>query len=126
MKRVEHILAALGGVDNVVSIEPCVTRLRCQVRRCEQVDEQALRRAGAHGVTVQGHAFRLSSARTLTCWLQIWRTYGKKIANPDRILTFGRLMEFSVSCLDHLGDGPVFVRRSSMAEFISNQNKETS
>ena len=45
MKRVEHILAALGGVDNVVSIEPCVTRLRCQVRRCEQVDEQALRRA---------------------------------------------------------------------------------
>ena len=59
MKRVEHILAALGGVDNVVSIEPCVTRLRCQVRRCEQVDEQALRRAGAHGVTVQGHSVQV-------------------------------------------------------------------
>ena len=27
MKRVEHILAALGGVDNVVSIEPCVLHL---------------------------------------------------------------------------------------------------
>lgn len=71
-------------------------------------------------------AFRLSSARTPTCWLQTWRTYGKKIANPDRILTFGRLMEFSVSCLDHLGRGSVSVRRSSMAELISNQNKETS
>jgi PTS system N-acetylglucosamine-specific IIB component len=59
MKRVEHILAALGGVDNVVSIEPCVTRLRCQVHRCEQVDEQALRRAGAHGVTVQGHSVQV-------------------------------------------------------------------
>ena len=59
MKRVEHILAALGGVDNVVSIEPCVTRLRCQVHRCEQVEEQALRRAGAHGVTVQGHSVQV-------------------------------------------------------------------
>ncbi|MGK2309383.1 glucose PTS transporter subunit EIIB [Cutibacterium sp. V947] len=59
MKRVEHILAALGGVDNVVSIEPCVTRLRCQVRNCGQVDEQALRRAGVHGVTVQGQGVQV-------------------------------------------------------------------
>ena len=35
-------------------------------------------------------------------------------------------MEFSVSCLDHLEGGPVFVRGSSMAESISNQDKETS
>lgn len=48
-------------------------------------------------------AFRLSSARTPICWLQTWRTYGKKIANPDRILTFGRLMEFSVSWSGPLG-----------------------
>ena len=25
------ILAALGGGDNVVEIEPCITRLRCEV-----------------------------------------------------------------------------------------------
>ena len=68
MKRVEHILAALGGVDNVVSIEPCVTRLRCQVRNCEQVDEQALRRAGVHGVPT-------------------WRICGERITRPDRFLT---------------------------------------
>lgn len=54
MKRVEQILAALGGQDNVVSVEPCVTRLRCQVRRAQVVDEVALRRAGVHGVTIQG------------------------------------------------------------------------
>ena len=59
MKCVKHILADLGGIDNVVSIEPCVTRLRCQVRHCGQVDEQALRRAGAHGVTMQGHSIQV-------------------------------------------------------------------
>lgn len=83
MKRVEHILAALGGVDNVVSIEPCVTRLRCQVHRCEQVDEQALRRAGAHGVTVQGHSVQVIVGPDADCWLQTWRTYGRR----SRILT---------------------------------------
>ena len=77
------------------------------------------------GSRCKGIAFRLSSVRTPTYWLQTWRTCGEKIASPDRILTSGRLMEFSVSCLDHLEGGPAFVRRCSMAEFISNQSKET-
>ncbi len=48
------ILAALGGKDNVVEIEPCITRLRCEVGDDSQVDEAALKSAGAHGVLRQG------------------------------------------------------------------------
>lgn len=48
------ILAALGGGDNVVEIEPCITRLRCEVEDGSKVDEAALKAAGAHGVMRQG------------------------------------------------------------------------
>lgn len=48
------ILAALGGGDNVVEIEPCITRLRCEVDSDAMVDEAALKAAGAHGVMRQG------------------------------------------------------------------------
>lgn len=48
------ILAALGGGDNVVEIEPCITRLRCEVESDAMVDEAALKAAGVHGVMRQG------------------------------------------------------------------------
>ncbi|MCI2420179.1 glucose PTS transporter subunit EIIB [Saccharopolyspora sp. K220] len=48
------ILAALGGGDNVVEIEPCITRLRCEVEDGSKIDEAALKAAGAHGVMKQG------------------------------------------------------------------------
>ncbi|MDR7303298.1 glucose PTS transporter subunit EIIB [Haloactinomyces albus] len=48
------ILAALGGGNNVVEIEPCITRLRCEVEDGSRVDETALKSAGAHGVMRQG------------------------------------------------------------------------
>lgn len=48
------ILAALGGKDNVVEIEPCITRLRCEVSDDSLVDDVALKTAGAHGVLRQG------------------------------------------------------------------------
>jgi PTS system N-acetylglucosamine-specific IIB component len=48
------ILAALGGGDNVVEIEPCITRLRCEVADGAKVDEVALKAAGVHGVMRQG------------------------------------------------------------------------
>ena len=48
------ILAALGGGDNVVEIEPCITRLRCEIQDGSLVDESALKAAGAHGVLRQG------------------------------------------------------------------------
>ncbi|QGK69661.1 PTS sugar transporter [Allosaccharopolyspora coralli] len=48
------IVAALGGGDNVVEIEPCITRLRCEVEDGAKVDEPALKSAGAHGVMRSG------------------------------------------------------------------------
>ncbi|ASO19924.1 PTS system N-acetylglucosamine-specific IIB component [Actinoalloteichus hoggarensis] len=53
------ILAAIGGTDNVIEIEPCITRLRCELTDPELVDEQALRRIGVHGVLRSGDAVQI-------------------------------------------------------------------
>ena len=52
--KAEQILAGLGGADNVVEIEPCITRLRTEVNDGSLVDEKALKAAGAHGVVKSG------------------------------------------------------------------------
>lgn len=52
--KAEQILAGLGGADNVVEIEACITRLRTEVSDPGKVDEAALKRAGAHGVMRSG------------------------------------------------------------------------
>ncbi|MDQ0380757.1 PTS glucose/sucrose transporter subunit IIB [Amycolatopsis thermophila] len=52
--RPEKILAALGGADNVIEIEGCITRLRCELEDGSVVDEAALKSAGAHGVMKMG------------------------------------------------------------------------
>ena len=49
-----NILAALGGVTNIIDIEPCTTRLRSEVHDPSLVDVAALRAAGAHGVMISG------------------------------------------------------------------------
>ena len=52
--KAEQILAALGGADNIIEIEPCITRLRTEVHDPSVVDEAALKAAGAHGVIRAG------------------------------------------------------------------------
>lgn len=52
--RPERILAALGGAENVIDIEGCITRLRCELEDGSVVDEAALKKAGAHGVMKVG------------------------------------------------------------------------
>ncbi|MCF6376596.1 PTS glucose/sucrose transporter subunit IIB [Nocardioides KLBMP 9356] len=52
--KAEQILAGLGGADNVVEIEACITRLRTEVRDAGKVDQAALKAAGAHGVMASG------------------------------------------------------------------------
>lgn len=54
-----NILAALGGVDNIIDIEPCTTRLRSEVRDAALVDVGALRAAGAHGVMIAGRVVQV-------------------------------------------------------------------
>lgn len=44
------ILEALGGKDNITSLDNCVTRLRLQVKDVQKVDKGTLKKAGALGV----------------------------------------------------------------------------
>ena len=52
--KAEQILAGLGGPDNIVEIEACITRLRTEVANGDLVDQAALKAAGAHGVVASG------------------------------------------------------------------------
>ena len=52
--KAEQILAGLGGAENIIEIEPCITRLRTEVKDAALVDEAALKAAGAHGVITSG------------------------------------------------------------------------
>lgn len=54
-----NILVALGGVANIIDIEPCTTRLRSEVRDPSLVDVPGLRAAGAHGVMIAGHVVQV-------------------------------------------------------------------
>ncbi|HEX3789395.1 MAG TPA: PTS glucose/sucrose transporter subunit IIB [Pseudonocardiaceae bacterium] len=53
-ERAAKILAAIGGAGNVVEIEPCITRLRCELEDGSLVNEGALKALGAHGVVRAG------------------------------------------------------------------------
>jgi PTS system N-acetylglucosamine-specific IIB component len=52
--KAEAILAGLGGAGNILDMEPCITRLRCEVRDPSKVNKQALQAAGAMGVVASG------------------------------------------------------------------------
>ncbi len=52
--RVERIMAAIGGMANIVQIDACVTRLRLVVHTPSLVDAEALRKLGAYGVMFIG------------------------------------------------------------------------
>lgn len=52
--KAAKILQGLGGADNIVEIEACITRLRTEVKDSAKVDEAGLKAAGAHGVLTSG------------------------------------------------------------------------
>lgn len=58
-KKAEQILAGLGGADNVVEIEACITRLRTEVEDPALVDQAALKAAGAMGVVASGSVIQV-------------------------------------------------------------------
>lgn len=56
---IDEILKALGGVDNIVVVEPCVTRLRFEVRNRSRVDLGRLQPPLCYGATVMGTAVQV-------------------------------------------------------------------
>jgi len=59
MSQAQEILDGLGGADNIVTLEPCITRLRIEVRDLARLDERRLRAAGALGVLKVGRAVQV-------------------------------------------------------------------
>lgn len=59
MSQADSILAALGGDENIVELEPCITRIRAEVEDPGKVDEAGLKQAGAFGVVQQGTAVQV-------------------------------------------------------------------
>jgi PTS system N-acetylglucosamine-specific IIB component len=59
VSKAEAIIAGLGGADNIIELEPCITRLRTEVRDGGKVDEAALKAAGAHGVMRAGNVVQV-------------------------------------------------------------------
>lgn len=59
MSQAQSIVDALGGFDNIIEIEPCITRLRCELEDGSLVDQEALKAAGAHGVLLQGDSVQV-------------------------------------------------------------------
>lgn len=59
MSQAQEILDGLGGSGNIVTMEPCITRLRVEVRDVSRVDERRLRAAGALGVLRVGRALQV-------------------------------------------------------------------
>jgi PTS system N-acetylglucosamine-specific IIB component len=57
--KAAKLLAGLGGAANIVELEPCITRLRTQVKDPALVDEAALKAAGAHGVVTAGKSVQV-------------------------------------------------------------------
>ena len=75
--KAEQILAGLGGADNVVEIEPCITRLRTEVKDGSLVDQAALKAAGAHGVMASGTIVQVGVTGDITIPLNL--LVGKEI-----------------------------------------------
>jgi PTS system D-glucosamine-specific IIC component len=48
------VMAALGGKDNLVTIDACITRLRLEVKDVNKVNDSELKRLGASGVLKVG------------------------------------------------------------------------
>ncbi|SDD41216.1 PTS system N-acetylglucosamine-specific IIB component, Glc family [Sanguibacter gelidistatuariae] len=59
MSMAAQILAALGGDENILDLEPCITRLRVEVEDPSLVDDAALTRAGAVAVVHSGNAIQV-------------------------------------------------------------------
>lgn len=54
LAKARAIIDGLGGGANILEIEPCITRLRTEVRDGTLVNESALKSAGVHGVSRRG------------------------------------------------------------------------
>ncbi len=53
-EKSEKVLAAIGGSENIISLDACITRLRLILKDAKKVDQVALKKLGASGVMNAG------------------------------------------------------------------------
>ena len=58
VQKAPEVLAALGGEENAVSIDACITRLRVEVKDKSKVDKDKLKALGAVGVVEVGNGIQ--------------------------------------------------------------------
>lgn len=58
-EKAAQILAALGGKENVKSLESCITRLRVELRDPSKLNDKQLKLLGAVGVMKMGTAVQV-------------------------------------------------------------------
>ena len=58
VQKAPEVLAALGGEENAVSIDACITRLRVEVKDKSKVDKDKLKALGAEGVVEVGNGIQ--------------------------------------------------------------------
>ena len=58
VQKAPEVLAALGGEENAVSIDACITRLRVEVKDKSKVDKDKLKSLGAVGVVEVGNGIQ--------------------------------------------------------------------
>ena len=59
VSKAQQIIDGLGGADNIIELEPCITRLRTEVKDGRLVNEAALKAAGAHGIMKAGNVVQV-------------------------------------------------------------------
>ena len=59
MEDVKQLITGLGGAENITEIEPCITRLRVEVKDPQKVDEEVLTSCGAFGIVKIGHSIQV-------------------------------------------------------------------
>ena len=57
-EKAPAVLAALGGGENIIGVDACITRLRVEVKDKSKVDKAELKRLGASGVVEVGNGIQ--------------------------------------------------------------------
>jgi len=58
-QKAAEVLAALGGTQNIVNLDACITRLRLSVNDSTKVNQERLKQIGAAGIMATGNNFQV-------------------------------------------------------------------
>ncbi len=53
-EEIDNFIIALGGLDNFITVDSCITRLRLDLKNRDIVDEKMLKKLGSKGVIKPG------------------------------------------------------------------------